>query len=337
MYPNQAARGPIFNPHRVSYQRGEVNVPTHGNLTSGHSGHLPRRGSGSGRSFAGGTGMQPLILPTRVSMGMSVTDANDQRPSLGLRRTTIDSLMRHNSARIGGTGVPRFFPAGTPMQPLLLVDRVNEQRHLGSERVVSDERCENRSERSVVDVGVEAAAGSERVGPEPKPEPEPQGLAHRSEGATRMHGGLAAESDVAPSQTPTPTPPPTQSPLQPSSISVNVTTSTATATATASLADNPAFPSFPPRRSSLHRLTDQESESFLAERLASEEKQSIADMDKLQVRSTEFSTAKTKAIEDARQMQARVIEECTKNGKDPPPYGLVELIGKGSFGRVYMG
>ncbi|KAI6250006.1 Serine/threonine-protein kinase nak1 [Erysiphe necator] len=46
---------------------------------------------------------------------------------------------------------------------------------------------------------------------------------------------------------------------------------------------------------------------------------------------------KTRAVEDARQMQARVNEQCMKEGKDPPPYGLEELIGKGSFGRVYKG
>jgi hypothetical protein len=47
--------------------------------------------------------------------------------------------------------------------------------------------------------------------------------------------------------------------------------------------------------------------------------------------------AKTKAVDDARKMQAYVVEECKKSGKDPPPYGLEELIGKGSFGRVYKG
>lgn len=44
---------------------------------------------------------------------------------------------------------------------------------------------------------------------------------------------------------------------------------------------------------------------------------------------------KQKAIDDASKMQKRVIEECSKSGKEVPQYQLSELIGKGSFGRVY--
>lgn len=62
-----------------------------------------------------------------------------------------------------------------------------------------------------------------------------------------------------------------------------------------------------------------------------------ATMAQLQVRPAEFSTVKAKAVEDARQMQATVLELCKKAGKDPPKYALLELTGKGSFGRVYKG
>ncbi|XDG10095.1 hypothetical protein ABKA04_009710 [Annulohypoxylon sp. FPYF3050] len=47
------------------------------------------------------------------------------------------------------------------------------------------------------------------------------------------------------------------------------------------------------------------------------------------------STTRQKAVEDARKMEEAVQEECAKSGKPPPGYRLTELIGKGSFGRVY--
>ncbi|KAF4981073.1 hypothetical protein FZEAL_3049 [Fusarium zealandicum] len=58
-------------------------------------------------------------------------------------------------------------------------------------------------------------------------------------------------------------------------------------------------------------------------------------MASLQVRGPDFSVTKQKAIEDAKKMQKVVTEQCSKAGKDPPQYRLSELIGKGSFGRVY--
>ncbi|KAJ4326466.1 Serine/threonine-protein kinase PAK 4 [Fusarium piperis] len=58
-------------------------------------------------------------------------------------------------------------------------------------------------------------------------------------------------------------------------------------------------------------------------------------MASLQVRGPDFSVTKQKAIEDAKKMQKLVTDQCSKTGKDPPQYRLSELIGKGSFGRVY--
>lgn len=58
-------------------------------------------------------------------------------------------------------------------------------------------------------------------------------------------------------------------------------------------------------------------------------------MASLQVRGPDFSVTKQKAIEDAKKMQKLVTEQSSKTGKDPPQYRLSELIGKGSFGRVY--
>ncbi|TPX16433.1 uncharacterized protein E0L32_003727 [Thyridium curvatum] len=55
----------------------------------------------------------------------------------------------------------------------------------------------------------------------------------------------------------------------------------------------------------------------------------------LSVYGADFSVTKQKAIEDAKKMQLLVVEESKKAGKDVPPYRLQELIGKGTFGRVY--
>jgi serine/threonine protein kinase len=58
-------------------------------------------------------------------------------------------------------------------------------------------------------------------------------------------------------------------------------------------------------------------------------------MASLQVRGADFSVTKAKALDDAKKMQISVKEECIKAGKEVPAYRLQELIGKGSFGRVY--
>ncbi|KAK8056171.1 STE/STE20/YSK protein kinase [Apiospora rasikravindrae] len=49
----------------------------------------------------------------------------------------------------------------------------------------------------------------------------------------------------------------------------------------------------------------------------------------------EPTVARQKATDDARKMQEMVEEDCAKEGKPVPAYDLMELIGKGSFGRVY--
>lgn len=58
-------------------------------------------------------------------------------------------------------------------------------------------------------------------------------------------------------------------------------------------------------------------------------------MASLQIRGPEYSATKQKALEDAKKMQKAIVETCKKLGKDIPQYHLSELIGKGSFGRVY--
>ncbi|KAI1166842.1 putative serine/threonine protein kinase [Nemania serpens] len=58
-------------------------------------------------------------------------------------------------------------------------------------------------------------------------------------------------------------------------------------------------------------------------------------MERLQVLGAGTSASRHNALEDAAKMQASVEEECARSGKPVPPYHLTELIGKGSFGRVY--
>jgi len=48
-------------------------------------------------------------------------------------------------------------------------------------------------------------------------------------------------------------------------------------------------------------------------------------------------SAKAKAVEAARKMQASIIDAANKEGSDPPKYVLIEVIGRGSFGVVYKG
>jgi serine/threonine protein kinase len=59
-------------------------------------------------------------------------------------------------------------------------------------------------------------------------------------------------------------------------------------------------------------------------------------MDYLQVPNS-ANPAKAKAIEAGWKMQASVMDEANKEGRYPPKYTLLELIGRGSFGLVYKG
>lgn len=47
------------------------------------------------------------------------------------------------------------------------------------------------------------------------------------------------------------------------------------------------------------------------------------------------SQTRAKAIDEAQRTQAAVLHDCTAARCEPPPYVLTELIGKGSFGRVF--
>ncbi|KAI1275813.1 kinase-like protein [Xylaria sp. FL0933] len=55
----------------------------------------------------------------------------------------------------------------------------------------------------------------------------------------------------------------------------------------------------------------------------------------LAVDASDYSVTKQKALEDAKAMQASMMKECADAHQNPPPYEFLELIGKGSFGRVY--
>lgn len=58
-------------------------------------------------------------------------------------------------------------------------------------------------------------------------------------------------------------------------------------------------------------------------------------MASLRVFRGEVSATKQKAIDDAKSMQLFVIDTCQKLNKEIPQYQFSELIGKGSYGRVY--
>ena len=61
-------------------------------------------------------------------------------------------------------------------------------------------------------------------------------------------------------------------------------------------------------------------------------------MDSLRPESAAALTAhRREAMRLAKQQERAVIEKCKRTNEDPPAYTFDELIGKGSFGRVYKG
>lgn len=44
---------------------------------------------------------------------------------------------------------------------------------------------------------------------------------------------------------------------------------------------------------------------------------------------------RSKQIQDARDMQETIKRNADRSGSAVPPYEFLELVGKGSFGRVY--
>jgi hypothetical protein len=46
---------------------------------------------------------------------------------------------------------------------------------------------------------------------------------------------------------------------------------------------------------------------------------------------------KFRAIQQAKEMEMLVAERAKRTGDEPPPYDFLELIGKGSYGRVFKG
>ncbi|KAM7211030.1 Protein kinase-like domain containing protein [Rhypophila decipiens] len=49
----------------------------------------------------------------------------------------------------------------------------------------------------------------------------------------------------------------------------------------------------------------------------------------------DYPATRQRAIQDANLMQEIAVKQCSEAGIETPPYKLTELIGKGSFGRVY--
>ncbi|KAF2750900.1 hypothetical protein M011DRAFT_474388 [Sporormia fimetaria CBS 119925] len=63
----------------------------------------------------------------------------------------------------------------------------------------------------------------------------------------------------------------------------------------------------------------------------------LATMDRSSLQPPPQAGTKLRAIQQAKETEALVAERAKRTGEDPPPYDFFELIGKGTYGRVFKG
>lgn len=91
----------------------------------------------------------------------------------------------------------------------------------------------------------------------------------------------------------------------------------------------------------IHARQEQSPSIFLAEVPSRSEKslspqvETIMTMDNSLLPPPAAIGTKFKQMQQAREMQEIVEERARRSGDEPPPYDFLELIGKGSFGRVF--
>ncbi len=66
-----------------------------------------------------------------------------------------------------------------------------------------------------------------------------------------------------------------------------------------------------------------------------EESTTVVAMDSAFLTPLATSGPKARQVKDAQLMQQAVLERAQRTGETPPPYEFLELIGKGTYGRVY--
>jgi len=91
----------------------------------------------------------------------------------------------------------------------------------------------------------------------------------------------------------------------------------------------------------IHAPQEQSPSIFLAEvpsrseKILSPQVETIMTMDNTLLPPPAAVGTKFKQMQQAREMQEIVEERARRSGDEPPPYDFLELIGKGSFGRVF--